>query len=108
VRSAIRRRRDRLPLDANRGLTVIVGARWAQRSGWIRPGSSAGEGADGDDLRLEDPAVAAILLGYVRSGALDLKSQLGPASLDDMNAWEAALASVPGRVLVKLTSNRHV
>jgi hypothetical protein len=39
----------------------------------------------------------------VRSGALDLKSQLGPSfSLDDANAAvEAALAGVPGRVLVK-------
>jgi S-(hydroxymethyl)glutathione dehydrogenase/alcohol dehydrogenase len=52
----------------------------------------------------EDPAVALpVLLGHVRSGALDLRSQLGPQfSLDDANdAVEAALAGVPGRVLVK-------
>ena len=51
----------------------------------------------------EDPAVALpVLLGHVRSGALDLRSQLGPQfSLDDANdAVEAALAGVPGRVLV--------
>ena len=43
-----------------------------------------------------------ILVGHVRSGALDLRSQLGPQfSLDDANAAvEAALAGVPGRVLV--------
>jgi S-(hydroxymethyl)glutathione dehydrogenase / alcohol dehydrogenase len=52
----------------------------------------------------EDPAVALpILLGHVRSGALDLGSQLGPRfALDDANdAVEAALAGVPGRVLVR-------
>ena len=52
----------------------------------------------------EDPAVALpILLGHVRSGALDLRSQLGPTfALDDVNdAVEASLAGVPGRVLVK-------
>ena len=51
----------------------------------------------------EDPAVALpILVGHVRSGALDLRSQLGPQfPLDDANAAvEAALAGVPGRVLV--------
>jgi Zn-dependent alcohol dehydrogenase len=51
----------------------------------------------------EDPAVALpILLDHVRSGALDLRSQLGPSfSLDDVNeAVDAALAGVPGRVLV--------
>jgi S-(hydroxymethyl)glutathione dehydrogenase/alcohol dehydrogenase len=51
----------------------------------------------------EDPAVALpVLVGHVRSGALDLRSQLGPSfSLDDANdAVEAALAGVPGRVLV--------
>ena len=51
----------------------------------------------------EDPAVALpVLLEHVRSGALDLRSQLGPSfSLDDANAAvEAALAGVPGRVLV--------
>jgi Zn-dependent alcohol dehydrogenase len=51
----------------------------------------------------EDPAVALpVLVGHVRSGALDLRSQLGPRfSLDDANdAVEAALAGVPGRVLV--------
>ena len=52
----------------------------------------------------EDPAVALpILLDHVRSGALDLRSQLGPSyPLDDVNqAIEAALTGVPGRVLVK-------
>ena len=52
----------------------------------------------------EDPAIALpILLGHVRSGALDLGSQLGPSfALDDANdAIEAALAGVPGRVLVR-------
>lgn len=51
----------------------------------------------------EDPAVVLpILLGHVRSGALELGTQLGPrCSLDDGNdAVEAALAGVPGRVLV--------
>jgi S-(hydroxymethyl)glutathione dehydrogenase/alcohol dehydrogenase len=51
----------------------------------------------------EDPAVALpVLLEHVRSGALDLRSQLGPRfSLDDANAaFEAALTGVPGRVLV--------
>ncbi len=51
----------------------------------------------------EDPAVALpVLLGHVRSGALDLRSQLGPSfALDDVNAAiEASLAGVPGRVLV--------
>ena len=51
----------------------------------------------------EDPAVALpVLVGHVRSGALDLRSQLGPRfSLDDANdAVEAALAGVPGRVVV--------
>ena len=51
----------------------------------------------------EDPAVALpVLLGHVRSGELDLRSQLGPQfSLDDANdAIEASLAGVPGRVLV--------
>jgi S-(hydroxymethyl)glutathione dehydrogenase / alcohol dehydrogenase len=51
----------------------------------------------------EDPAVALpILLDHVRSGALDLRSQLGPRyPLDDANAAiEAALAGAPGRVLV--------
>jgi S-(hydroxymethyl)glutathione dehydrogenase/alcohol dehydrogenase len=51
----------------------------------------------------EDPAVALpVLLEHVRSGALDLRTQLGPSySLDDANdAVEAALAGVPGRVLV--------
>jgi S-(hydroxymethyl)glutathione dehydrogenase / alcohol dehydrogenase len=51
----------------------------------------------------QDPAVALpILLGHVRSGQLDLRSQLGPRfSLDEVNdAVEAALSGVPGRVLV--------
>ena len=51
----------------------------------------------------EDPAVALpVLLGHVRSGALDLRSQLGPSfALDDVNAAvDAALAGVAGRVLV--------
>ena len=51
----------------------------------------------------EDPAAALpVLLEHVRSGALDLRSQLGPRfSLDEANAAvEAALAGVPGRVLV--------
>jgi S-(hydroxymethyl)glutathione dehydrogenase/alcohol dehydrogenase len=51
----------------------------------------------------EDPAVALpVLLGHVRSGALDLRSQLGPSfNLDDVNAaFEASLAGSPGRVLV--------
>jgi S-(hydroxymethyl)glutathione dehydrogenase/alcohol dehydrogenase len=51
----------------------------------------------------EDPAVALpVLVEHVRSGALDLRSQLGPQfSLDDANdAIDAALAGVPGRVLV--------
>ena len=51
----------------------------------------------------EDPAVALpILLEQVRSGRLDLRSQLGPSfPLDDVNsAVDAALAGVPGRVLV--------
>lgn len=52
----------------------------------------------------EDPAIALpVLLGHVRSGELDLRSQLGPRySLDEANeAVEAALAGVPGRVLVR-------
>jgi S-(hydroxymethyl)glutathione dehydrogenase/alcohol dehydrogenase len=51
----------------------------------------------------EDPAIALpVLLGHVRSGGLDLRSQLGPSfALDDVNAaFEASLAGVPGRVLV--------
>jgi len=51
----------------------------------------------------EDPAVALpVLLEHVRSGRLDLHSQLGPSfALDDVNsAMEAALAGVPGRVVV--------
>jgi S-(hydroxymethyl)glutathione dehydrogenase/alcohol dehydrogenase len=51
----------------------------------------------------EDPAVALpVLLEHVRSGDLDLRSQLGPSfALDDVNAAvEAALAGVPGRVVV--------
>jgi S-(hydroxymethyl)glutathione dehydrogenase/alcohol dehydrogenase len=51
----------------------------------------------------EDPAVALpVLLGHVRSGALDLTSQLGPSfALDDVNAAvDAALGGVAGRVLV--------
>jgi S-(hydroxymethyl)glutathione dehydrogenase/alcohol dehydrogenase len=51
----------------------------------------------------EDPAVALpVLLGHVRSGALDLRSQLGPTfALVDVNAaFDAALAGAPGRVLV--------
>ena len=42
------------------------------------------------------------LLDHVRSGRLDLRSQLGPRfSLDEVNdAVEAALSGVPGRVLV--------
>ena len=53
----------------------------------------------------EDPAVALpILLEHIRSGGLDLRSQLGPSfSIDDVNsAVEAALAGVPGRVVVAL------
>jgi S-(hydroxymethyl)glutathione dehydrogenase/alcohol dehydrogenase len=52
----------------------------------------------------EDPAVALpILLGHVRSGALDLASMVGPSfSLDEVNeAVAASLAGEPGRVLVK-------
>jgi S-(hydroxymethyl)glutathione dehydrogenase/alcohol dehydrogenase len=52
----------------------------------------------------EDPAVALpILLGHVRSGALDLASMVGPSfSLDDVNdAVAVSLAGEPGRVLVK-------
>jgi S-(hydroxymethyl)glutathione dehydrogenase / alcohol dehydrogenase len=51
----------------------------------------------------EDPAVALpVLLGHVRSGALDLASMVGPSfSLDDVNqAIEVSLAGEPGRVLV--------
>jgi S-(hydroxymethyl)glutathione dehydrogenase/alcohol dehydrogenase len=51
----------------------------------------------------EDPAVALpVLLEHVRAGRLDLRSQLGPTfALDDVNAAvEAALAGVPGRVVV--------
>jgi len=52
----------------------------------------------------EDPAVALpVLLGHVRTGQLDLASQLGPSyPLDQINeAIEAALSGVPGRVLVR-------
>jgi S-(hydroxymethyl)glutathione dehydrogenase/alcohol dehydrogenase len=51
----------------------------------------------------EDPAVALpILADHVRSGRLDLRSQLGPSfTLDDVNsAVEESLAGVAGRVLV--------
>jgi S-(hydroxymethyl)glutathione dehydrogenase/alcohol dehydrogenase len=53
----------------------------------------------------EDPAVALpLLLGHVRSGRLDLASQLGPSfPLDGINdAVEASLAGAVGRVLVTL------
>ncbi|HEX3455609.1 MAG TPA: alcohol dehydrogenase catalytic domain-containing protein [Gaiellaceae bacterium] len=52
----------------------------------------------------EDPAVALpVLLDHVRSGQLDLASQLGPIyPLDEINhAIDAALSGVPGRVLVR-------
>jgi S-(hydroxymethyl)glutathione dehydrogenase/alcohol dehydrogenase len=52
----------------------------------------------------EDPAVALpILLEHVRSGRLDLASQLGPSfPLDRINeAVAASLSGVPGRVLVR-------
>jgi S-(hydroxymethyl)glutathione dehydrogenase/alcohol dehydrogenase len=53
----------------------------------------------------EDPAVALpLLLEHVRSGRLDLGSQLGPSfTLERVNeAVEASLAGAPGRVLVAL------
>jgi S-(hydroxymethyl)glutathione dehydrogenase/alcohol dehydrogenase len=52
----------------------------------------------------EDPAVALpILVDHVRSGSLDLSSQLGPSfALEDVNAAvEASLSGAPGRVIVK-------
>jgi S-(hydroxymethyl)glutathione dehydrogenase/alcohol dehydrogenase len=91
----------------NGGVTVIVGlpvagarleldpVEFIRREKWMT----------GTIYGSEDPAVALpILLGHIRSGALDLRSQLGPAyALDDINeAVEAALARVPGRVVVRL------
>jgi S-(hydroxymethyl)glutathione dehydrogenase/alcohol dehydrogenase len=91
----------------NGGVTVIVGlpvagarldldpVEFIRREKWMT----------GTIYGSEDPAVALpVLLEHVRSGALDLRAQLGPVyALDDVNeAVEAALAGVPGRVLVKL------
>jgi S-(hydroxymethyl)glutathione dehydrogenase/alcohol dehydrogenase len=52
----------------------------------------------------EDPAVALpVLLDHVRSGSLDLASQLGPTyPLDDINAAiDESMSGTPGRVLIK-------
>jgi len=56
----------------------------------------------------EDPAVALpVLLGHVREGRLDLRSQLGPSfPLDRVNeAVEASLSGAPGRVLVTFSAD---
>ena len=90
----------------NAGLTVIVGLPALGATLELDPTEFVRreKALTGTIYGSEDPAVALpILLEHVRSGALDLKSQVGPSySLDDANAAvEAALAGVPGRVLVK-------
>ena len=55
----------------------------------------------------EDPSVALpVLLGHVRSGLLDLRSQLGPTyPLERVNeAIDASVAGTPGRVLVTFSA----
>ena len=115
TRSAIRRRRR--PRSAGRGTAascVIVGLPAAGARLELDPTEfiRREKRLTGTIYGSEDPAVALpVLLGHVRSGALDLSSQLGPQfSLDDANdAVEAALAGVPGRVLVTAVSqNGHV
>jgi S-(hydroxymethyl)glutathione dehydrogenase/alcohol dehydrogenase len=89
----------------NGGLTVIVGLPALGATLELDPTEfiRREKALTGTIYGSEDPAVALpILLGHVRSGALELGTQLGPRfSLDDANdAVEAALAGVPGRVLV--------
>jgi S-(hydroxymethyl)glutathione dehydrogenase/alcohol dehydrogenase len=87
------------------GTTVVVGlpaagarfdldpAHFVRREKWLT-GTMCGS---------EDPAVALpILLDHVRAGRLELAGHVGPVyPLDEVNdAVEAALAGVPGRVLV--------
>jgi S-(hydroxymethyl)glutathione dehydrogenase / alcohol dehydrogenase len=89
----------------NGGLTVIVGLPALGAKLELDPTEfiRREKALTGTIYGSEDPAVALpILLGHVRSGALELSTQLGPRfSLDDANdAVEAALAGVPGRVLV--------
>jgi S-(hydroxymethyl)glutathione dehydrogenase/alcohol dehydrogenase len=89
----------------NGGLTVIVGLPALGATLELDPTEfiRREKALTGTIYGSEDPAVALpILLGHVRSGALELGTQLGPRfSLDDANdAVEAALAGVAGRVLV--------
>ncbi len=89
----------------NGGLTVIVGLPAAGARLELDPTEfiRREKRLTGTIYGSEDPAVALpVLLGHVRSGELDLRSQLGPSfSLDDANtAVEAALAGAPGRVIV--------